>query len=148
MSLYIPVPGHPFVRVEVQSICAGVARIWYIGDREHLVAAGVADDQMLMEWLRRTGQSSRPRGVERTYIDRYWHYSGAGRVQRFRVLMVRTLENARQLPGFRGALAAYRNRMRERDDQVRSAPGRPGQQPVRKRPPYLRLVIDNTRHAN
>jgi hypothetical protein len=133
MSPYIPLPGHPLVRVEVQSICGGVARVWYIGDREPLIAAGVADEEMLAEWVRKTGKGTRPRRVERTYIDGYWHCSGAGRVQRFRVLMVRTLENARQLPGFRDALAAYR---------------RPRQQPARKRPSYLRLVIDNTRHAD
>jgi hypothetical protein len=121
------------VRVEVQSICGGVARVWYIGDREPLIAAGVADEEMLAEWVRKTGKGTRPRRVERTYIDGYWHCSGAGRVQRFRVLMVRTLENARQLPGFRDALAAYR---------------RPRQQPARKRPSYLRLVIDNTRHPD
>ena len=122
MSLYIPLRGHPLVRVGVQSICGGVARIWYIGDREHLLAAGIADERMLTEWLRKTGEGSRPPSVERTYIDRYWHYSGAGRVRRFRVLMVRTLENARPLPGFRDALAAYRDRMREQRDEWMAPP--------------------------
>ena len=148
MSLYIPLRGHPLVRVGVQSICGGVARVWYIGDREHLLAAGIADEEMLTEWLRKTGEGSRPPSVERTYIDRYWHYSGAGRVRRFRVLMVRTLENARPLPGFRDALAAYRDRMREqRDEWIGTAPGRSLQHPARKRPSYLRLVIDNTTPA-
>ena len=150
MNPYIPLPGHPLVRVEVQSICEGVARVWYIGDREHLLAARVADEEMLTEWVRNRGKMSRPRNVERTYIDRYWHNSGTGRVQKFRVLMVRTVENARQLPGFRDALAAYRNRVRERDERIgtaAAAPRRLRQQPARKRPSYLRLVIDNTRHA-
>ncbi len=151
MSPYIPLPGHSLVRVEVQSVCGGVARVWYIGDREPLLAAGVADEEMLDEWVRKAGEGSPPRGVERTYVDRYWHYSGAGRVHRFRVLMVRTLENARKLPGFRDALAAYRNRMRERERWIRAAGAAPWhsrQQPARKRPSYVRLVIDNTRHAD
>ena len=148
MNPYIPLPGHPLVRVEVQSICEGVARVWYIGDREHLLAARVADEEMLTEWVRNRGKMSRPRNVERTYIDRYWHNSGTGRVQKFRVLMVRTLENARPLPGFRDALAAYRDRMREqRDEWIGTAPGRSLQHPARKRPSYLRLVIDNTTPA-
>jgi len=62
--------------------------------------------------------SRRARRVECTQVEDYWHYSRAGRVQRFRVLMVRTLENARQLPGFRNALAAYRNRMHEYDERI------------------------------
>jgi hypothetical protein len=146
MSLYIPLRGHPLVRVGVQSICGGVARIWYIGDREHLLAAGIADEGMLTEWLKKTGERSRPPSVERTFIDRYWHYSGAGRVRMFRVLMVRTLENARPLPGFRDALAAYRMR-EQRDEGIGTAPGRSLQHPARKGKSYLRLVIDNTRPA-
>jgi len=139
------------VRVEVQSISGGVARVWYIGEREPLLAAGVADEEMLAGWLTKTDKVSRPRRVERTQVEDYWHYSGAGRVQRFRVLMVRTLENARQLPGFRNALAMYRNRMHEYDERIRAVatgPRPPRQRPARKHPSYLWLVIDNTRRAD
>jgi hypothetical protein len=146
---YIPLPGHPLVRVEVQSVCQDVVRVWYIGDRDHLLAAGVADEEMLTEWPRKRGKVSCPQRMERTYIDRYWHNSGAGRVQRFRVLMVRTLENAQFLPGFRDALAAYRNRIHGREVSGRitvTSPGSRRQKPASKRPSYLRLVVDNTRH--
>src|ERR1700751_5585267 len=76
MNPYIPLPGHPLVRVEVQSVCQGIARVWYIGDRDQLLAAGVLDEEMLTEWARESDNGSRPRGMERTCIDRYWHNSG------------------------------------------------------------------------
>jgi hypothetical protein len=108
---YIPVPGHPLVKVDACRRADGYVQIFYIGDREPLLAAGVvpADELLLEPRPRRVGKGSRPRRSdpnEHFRVDAYWRGQAGAPVRRFRLFLVRTEAHALQLPGVREALEA------------------------------------------
>jgi hypothetical protein len=118
---YIPVPGHPLVKVDAYRTSDGYVHIRYIGDREPLLAAGVvpANESLLEPRPRKVGKGSRPRRSEPNeffQVGAYWRSEAGAPVRRFRLFLSRSEAKALQLPGVREKLAAE-----EREETLEAA---------------------------
>jgi len=106
---YMAVPGHAglLVKMYVEEDQDGLVWLWYIGDADVLIAAGIATAADIFAPRKKTGPRPRPAGPESCHMDRYWAVRSGAPIRRRRVLLHRERENALRLPGALEALEAH-----------------------------------------
>jgi hypothetical protein len=128
MSRYIPVPGHPGLRVGIRSCSPDDSYIGWIGSADDLIAAGIVTAERLLPL---------PGGKRRRdefSVDRGYTVRGGVVIPKLTVFRRQPLAALQHLPGVAEALARERAMW----------PGEATPEPTPPRPrPHLRLVVSH-----